>query len=140
MVLPLFARLAALACVLRDVARCRLSPSPSAAAYSSKSPVAKTNVQGRPFLPSSPRYTPGDVSATPPRDKPVGSRPREVRRPSLWLIAAREALHDPDCRRPGCLFSADMSAQYIGGRGYDAARTVRALVIGLVAAVPYYKW
>ncbi|POR31586.1 Protein SYM1, partial [Tolypocladium paradoxum] len=35
---------------------------------------------------------------------------------------------------------ADLSAQRIGGREYDAARTGRMLVVGLAAAIPFYKW
>ncbi|KHN97203.1 Mpv17/PMP22 family protein [Metarhizium album ARSEF 1941] len=35
---------------------------------------------------------------------------------------------------------ADLSAQGIGGREYDPKRTARTLLIGFVAAIPYFHW
>ncbi|KZZ92460.1 Mpv17/PMP22 family protein [Moelleriella libera RCEF 2490] len=35
---------------------------------------------------------------------------------------------------------ADLSAQRIGGQEYNAVRTGRTVLIGLVAAIPYYRW
>ncbi|KAI5462765.1 hypothetical protein BGZ63DRAFT_504487 [Mariannaea sp. PMI_226] len=35
---------------------------------------------------------------------------------------------------------ADLSAQYLGENDYDPARTARNLIIGGIAAIPYYKY
>ncbi|KAL2257839.1 hypothetical protein VTK26DRAFT_9109 [Humicola hyalothermophila] len=37
-------------------------------------------------------------------------------------------------------FCADISAQSIGGKEYDPARTARSLLIGSIASIPGYKW
>lgn len=142
--------------ILRDAAlQCRFRAflPPCSAAYSSESAAAKTKTQVKPSTPASPSSQPLLL----PPDKPSAA-PRVVSVHRLnhklpWALgpvaSAVEAYGQSQRRRPyttqivGALvvfFCADLSAQHIGGREYDARRTARALVIGLVAAVPFYKW
>lgn len=37
-------------------------------------------------------------------------------------------------------FTADLSAQRMGGRDYDPKRTVRSLIVGSISSIPSYKW
>ncbi|KAM4065713.1 peroxisomal protein [Hirsutella rhossiliensis] len=145
MPLPLLVRAAPPGCVLR----CRRGVL-SSAAYSSKPPVAKPNAKAKPSPPASPppplpRATPHPASGGAPA-KTLKERLRWALGPVSSVAEAygrAQRAHPYRTQIVGALvvfFCADLSAQHIGGREYDAARTARALVIGFVAAVPFYKW
>ncbi|KAK4448319.1 putative mpv17 pmp22 family protein [Podospora aff. communis PSN243] len=99
------------------------------------------------------------VKSDPPPGKPApgdGQIPTPNNIPTLpfWqrlgpLTRAAEAYGRSQRRRPlttqlcsslVIYFASDISAQSIGGRGYDPERTVRSLIIGAISSIPSYKW
>lgn len=66
---------------------------------------------------------------------------------SVKLFAAwysRQQSHRPYttqlCTTPLIYCTGDLSAQMIGGDGYDLSRTLRNLAVGAVISLPSYKW
>lgn len=133
-----FLRAAGLRSPLRTALRPRphqLRPQSSKA--SDKTPTAKA--------------APAPGAAAAPGTAAAAAAPKAV---PIWqrlglVTRAVEAYGRSQRRRPyttqvvGAFFvylCADLCAQRIGGREYDPARTGRTLLIGLVAAIPYYKW
>ncbi|KND86788.1 Protein SYM1 [Tolypocladium ophioglossoides CBS 100239] len=130
----LFVRAAALRSPLRAALRPRLHQLRPRSSKASKPPAAKADAV------SGGAATPG--AAPGPGPVPFWQRLGPVTR-------AVEAYGRSQRARPyatqvvGAFFiylCADLGAQRIGGREYDAARTGRTLFIGLAAAIPYYRW
>ncbi|KYK54069.1 hypothetical protein DCS_06025 [Drechmeria coniospora] len=128
---------------LRCAARPRLPPLRRPHSASS----GKTNPSSAPSAPAAPKL--GSRPGSAPGFGP-GAGPRPAWRRRLGLVTSIvEAYGRAQRARPyrtqlvGAVFvylAADLGAQHIGGREYDPIRTGRSLLIGLVAAIPYYKW
>ncbi|UNI17557.1 hypothetical protein JDV02_003889 [Purpureocillium takamizusanense] len=100
---------------------------------------------------AAPKPTPADPSAP---TTATASTVKGASTTPLWrrlglITRAVDGYANSQRRRPyttqliGAFFIyliADLSAQRIGGREHDPVRTGRTVLIGLVAAIPHFKW